>query len=73
MGMFLCESRHGIHVSSCVIMQYFKWVCHAFQRAVGAVAYPKFMYFLTCVGVRFTLERVVFTRHRMHLFLDPRV
>ena len=55
MGVFLCESRHGIHVSwgcSCVIMME--------GGSVDAEAYQK--------G---TLERIVFTPHRMQLFLDP--
>ena len=36
MGVFLLESRHGIHISSRVIMpdlDYFRWVFHAFLRA----------------------------------------
>ena len=65
MGVFLCESRHGIHVSSCVIM--------IEGGPVGAEAYQKLMCCLQCVGVRCTLERIAFTRHRMQLFLDPRV
>ena len=31
MGVFLCDSRHGIHVSCRVLMQYFRWVCRALQ------------------------------------------
>ena len=65
MGVFLCESRHGIHVSFCVIM--------IELGPVGAWAYQKFMGRLQCVGVRFTLARNAFTRHRMQLVLDPRV
>ena len=64
MRVFLCESRHGIHVSFSVIMME--------GGPVGAEAYQKFMCCLQCVGVRFTLERIAFTRHRMQLFLDPR-
>ena len=64
MGVFLCESRHGIHVSSCVIM--------IEGGPVGAEAYQKLMCCLQCVGGRCTLERIAFTRHRMQLFLDPR-
>ena len=64
MGVFLCKRRHGIHVSSCVIM--------IEGGPLGAEAYQKFMCCLQCVGVRCTLERIAFTRHRMQLFLDPR-
>ena len=64
MGVFLCESRHGIHVSSCVIM--------IEGGPVGAEAYHKLMCCLQCVGGRCTLERIAFTRHRMQLSLDPR-
>ena len=57
MGVFLCESRHGIHVSwewSCVIMME--------GGTIDAEAYQK--------G---SLERIiVFTAHRLQLFLDPR-
>ena len=66
MEVFLCESRHGIHVSwgcSCVIMME--------GGSVDAEAYQKCMCCLPCAGVRFTLERIVFTPHRMKLFLDP--
>ena len=55
MGVFLCESRHGIHVSwacSCVIMME--------GGSIDAEAYQK--------G---TLERIVFTAHRLQLFLEP--
>ena len=55
MGVFLCESRHGIHVSwwcPCVIMME--------GGSVDAEAYQKR-----------TLERIVFTPHRMQLFFDP--
>ena len=64
MGVFLCGTRHGIHVSSCVIMME--------GGSVDAEVYQKFMCSLTCVGIIVTLERLVFTRHRMQLFLDPR-
>ena len=40
MGVFLCESRHGIHVSSCVIM--------IEGGPVGAEAYQK------CRGALYT-------------------
>jgi len=62
--VFLCQSRHGIHVSSCVI--------RIEGGPVGAEAYQKLMCALQCVGVRCTLERIAFTRHRMQLSLDPR-
>ena len=55
MGVFLCESRHGIHVSwacSCVIMME--------GGSIDAEAYQK--------G---TLERIVFTAHRLQLVLEP--
>ena len=62
--MFLCERRHGIHVTACVIM--------VEGGPVGAEAYQKLMCCLQCIGVRCTLERIAFTRHRMQLCLDPR-
>ena len=65
MWVLLCESRHGIHVSSCVIV--------IEGGPVRAQAYQKLMCCLQCVGVRCTLERIAFTRHRMQLVLDPRV
>ena len=63
MGVFLCESRHGIHVSSCVIVME--------GGSVHAEAYQKCMCCLPCVGVRFILERIVFTPHRLQHFLEP--
>ena len=63
MGVFLCESRHGIHVSCCVIMMD--------GGSVDADAYQNFVCWLPCVGVLFTLERIVFTPHRLQLFLEP--
>ena len=65
MGVLLCESRHGIHFSSCVIMTE--------GGPVDAEAYQRIMCCLQSAGVRCTLERIAFTRHRMQLFLDPRV
>ena len=66
MAVCLCESRHGIHVSPYAIMME--------GGSVDAEAYQKCMCLccLPCVGVRFTLERIVFTPSRMQLFLDPR-
>ena len=64
MGVFLCASRHGIHVRPCVIIME--------AGSVDADAYQNFVCWLPCVGVRFTLERIVFTPSRMQLFLDPR-
>ena len=63
MGVFLCESRHGIHVSCCVIMMD--------GGSVDADAYQNFVCWLPCVEVRFTIERFACTRHRIQLFLDP--
>ena len=48
MGVFLCESRHGIHVSSCVIM--------IEGGPVDAEAYQRIMCCEQSVGVRCTLE-----------------
>ena len=63
MGVFLCESRHGIHVSCCVIMMD--------GGSVDADAYQNFVCWQPCVGVLCTLERFVFTPHRLQLFLEP--
>ena len=72
MGVFLSESRDGIHVSSCVIsmdrgsicdvaVQYCRFVRHVFHhhRQVNEA------------GVRFTLGQVTLSPHRLQLFLDP--
>ena len=61
--MFLCESRYGIHVSSCVIVME--------GGSVHAAAYQKCVCCLPWVGVRFILERIVFTPHRLQLFQEP--
>ena len=63
MVVFLCESRHGINVSCCVIMMD--------GGSVDADAYQNFVCWLPCVGVLFTLERIVFTPHRLQLFPEP--
>ena len=72
MGVFLSESRDGIHASSCVIpmdrgsicdvaVQYCRFVRHVFHhhRQVNEA------------GVRFTLGRVWLSPHRLQLLLDP--
>ena len=51
MGVFLCASRHQIHVRTCVIIME--------GVSVDAGAY------------QVTLERIVFTPHRLQLFLEP--
>ena len=63
MGVFLCASRHQIHVRTCVIIME--------GVSVDADAYQVFVCWLPCVGLRFTLERIVFTPSRMQLFRDP--
>ena len=72
MGVFLSESRDGIHASSCVIpmdrgsicdvaVQYCRFVRHVFHHhRQGNEA-----------GVRFTLGRVWLSPHRLQLLLDP--
>ena len=49
MGVFLCASRHQIHVRTCVIIME--------GVSVDAGAYQA--------------ERIVFTPHRLQLFLEP--
>ena len=51
MGVFLCASRHQIHVRTCVIIME--------GVSVDAGAY------------QVTLERIVFTPHRLQLFPEP--
>ena len=63
MVVFLCESRHGINVSCCVIMMD--------GGSVDADAYQNFVCWLPCVWVLCTLERIVFTPHRLQLFPEP--
>ena len=51
MGVFLCASRHQIHVRTCVI------IMEGVSDDAGAY--------------QVTLERIVFTPHRLQLFLEP--
>ena len=64
MGVFLCVSRHGFHHTDVK--------CQGIHVSSCVIVLEHgFRCCLPCVGVRFTLERLALTRHRIQLFHDP--